>query len=64
MLPLPRPSYKADRSSDERCGEGEECRIEDVVDAGDGDTVIGALRLTVECACRGNFVGLALAASG
>lgn len=28
-----------------------------VVD-GDGDNVIGALRLIVECACRGNFVGL------
>lgn len=28
-----------------------------VVD-GDGNHVIGALRLIVECACRGNFVGL------
>lgn len=26
--------------------------------------LIGASRLIVECACRGNFVGLALAASG
>lgn len=37
---------------------GGEYRIKDMVVDGDGDSVIGALRLIVECACRGNFVGL------
>lgn len=31
---------------------------------GDGDAAIGAMLVSVECACRGNFVGQALAFSG
>lgn len=30
----------------------------------DGDAAIGAMLVSVECACRGNFVGQALASSG
>lgn len=62
-LPLPLPSWQVDRSSVDGW-RFRECRIKDVVDHDDSDTVIGALRLIVECACWGNFVGLALAASG
>lgn len=63
MIPLPLPYWQVDRSKLTVEREGE-CRIKDVVDGGDGDTVIGALRPIVECACRGNFVGGQLASSG
>lgn len=55
MLPLPLPSRRVNRSK-VTVERERECRIKDVVDGGDGDTVIGALRPIVECACRGNFV--------